>query len=147
MSKNIVIVGATGRMGLALTRAVAESGDLRIVAKGSSSLVVKESQQVRRNEFLQQTANPIDMQILGIPGRAAILREVAKGLDMDTDELIPDPEQLQMMQMMAPPPTGGVSGQAPPPGEAPTETDPAGQPMGGTDNHTLTMNPNFGGMN
>jgi 4-hydroxy-tetrahydrodipicolinate reductase len=32
LSKNIVIVGATGRMGLALTRAAAESGDLRIVA-------------------------------------------------------------------------------------------------------------------
>lgn len=124
-------------------------GDLRIVAKGSSALLVKESQQVRRNEFLAQTANPIDMQILGIPGRAAILREVAKSLDMDTDDLIPDPQQLEQMQMMqqmmgAPQGVPNVGSQQPKaPGDAGQQPD--GAPQSDADNHSLTTNPNFGG--
>lgn len=64
-------------------------GDLNIVARGALSLTTKESAQVRRNEFLQATANPIDMQIIGLDGRAAILREAVKTLDMDSDKVVP----------------------------------------------------------
>jgi hypothetical protein len=39
------------------------------------------------------------MQIMGVPGRAAVLRETAKGLDMDTSKVIPTEEKLE--QMMA----------------------------------------------
>jgi hypothetical protein len=64
-------------------------GDVNIVARGAMSLITKESAQVRRNEFLQITANPIDMQIIGVEGRAAVLREVAKTLDMNVDKVVP----------------------------------------------------------
>lgn len=70
-------------------------GDIKIQARGSISLIAKEQQQIRRNEFLTSTANPMDMQIMGLPGRATVLREVAKSLEMPVDEIVPDPEQLQ----------------------------------------------------
>lgn len=75
-------------------------GDVNVVARGAISLAQKEVIQQRRNEFLQATANPFDINILGIPGRAAILRETAKGLDMPVDNLIPDMTKLQQMQAM-----------------------------------------------
>jgi hypothetical protein len=72
-------------------------GDLNVEARGAVSLIAKEQQQIRRNEFLQTTANPIDSQIMGLPGRAAVLREVAKSLEMPLDEVVPDPENLEAM--------------------------------------------------
>lgn len=64
-------------------------GDVRVVSRGAMSLAVKESAQVRRNEFLQATANPIDMQIIGMEGRAEVLRQAAKTLDMNADKVVP----------------------------------------------------------
>ena len=78
-------------------------GDVHVVARGASSLIAKETAQVRRNEFLQATANPVDMQIVGVEGRAALLRETAKGLDVDVDKVVPPldilRQKLAMMQM------------------------------------------------
>jgi hypothetical protein len=71
-------------------------GDAEIIARGAVNLAVKETVNVRRVEFLQATANEIDMQIIGVEGRAAILREVAKGLQMPTDDIVPSREKLQM---------------------------------------------------
>lgn len=76
-------------------------GDVQVVARGAISLSQKEILQQRRNEFLQATGNPLDAQILGLPGRAALLREAAKGLDMPVDNLIPNPQQLAMQQAQA----------------------------------------------
>jgi hypothetical protein len=92
-------------------------GDFRVVPKGAMGLIAKEAVQSRRNEFLAATANPVDLQILGLEGRAYLLRELAAGLQMDTDKIIPTPEmlkfkkqqaemqqaQLQQAQMMQPP--------------------------------------------
>ena len=70
-------------------------GDVCIVARGAASMIAKESAQVRRNEFLAATANPIDMEIVGVEGRAAILRETARNLDMDVDQIVPDVDVLR----------------------------------------------------
>ena len=69
-------------------------GDVQVVARGAVNLAVKETVNVRRIEFLNATANEIDMSIMGRDGRAAILREVAKGLQMPVDELIPSRDKL-----------------------------------------------------
>lgn len=84
-------------------------GDSQVIARGAVSLMQLESLQLRRNEFLQVTANPIDSQIVGPQGRATILREVAKGLEMDVNEIVPPTEvlaqqQAQMMQAQGTPP-------------------------------------------
>lgn len=74
-------------------------GDAYILPKGVAS-IVKEQLNLRRVEFLQITANPIDAQIVGPRGRAAILREVARGLEMNVDEIIPSEDELEMQQKM-----------------------------------------------
>ena len=72
-------------------------GDAQVVARGAVSLMQLESLQLRRNEFLQITANPLDSQIVGLPGRAEVLREVARGLELDTNRIVPTREQLEQM--------------------------------------------------
>jgi hypothetical protein len=89
-------------------------GDINIEARGAANLVAKEAAQVRRNEFLAATANPIDMEIVGVEGRASVLREVARGLDMNTDKIVPPVEVLrqrwQAKQALAAPDTGTPAG-------------------------------------
>lgn len=104
-------------------------GDVNIVARGAQSLIAKDAAQVRRNEFLATTANPIDMQIVGIEGRAALLRESAKTLDMDPDKIVPPPDvlrqKLQAQAMMQAMMAGG--GQPQPGGQPQTGPAPSGQ--------------------
>ena len=120
-------------------------GDVEIIPKGAINLAVKETVNVRRVEFLNATANPIDIEIMGPTGRAAILREVAKGLQMDVDEIVPSREKMSSDQkaaatMMAAQTAQGGQQQ---PG-APTPTFPGGMPMGGQQANTV-MNRDTGG--
>lgn len=102
-------------------------GSLTVVARGASSLVQKEQTQIRRTEFLQMTANPIDMQIIGLPGRAELLREAVKTLDMPADRIVPSRDQIEqhMAQASGAQPPG--AGPAPAPG-APAPGQPPGAP-------------------
>ena len=75
-------------------------GDINVVSKGAIGIVAKEAAQVRRNEFLQATANPIDMQIMGIEGRATLLRETARDLDVNPDEVVPPREMFRVSQQV-----------------------------------------------
>jgi hypothetical protein len=107
-------------------------GDVQVVARGASALIAKEAAQVRRQEFLAATANPIDMQIMGIEGRGAVLREVAKGLDMNTDKIVPPPEVLKMkLAAAAAAQMAQLGGGAPPPaGDTPALPAPQAQGSG-----------------
>jgi hypothetical protein len=112
---------------------ISAKGDFKVMAKGAMGLVAKEQLQMRRNEFLQATANPVDLQIVGPQGRAYLLREVAESLQMDTDKIVPTNEQLEFkqeqiqamqMQQMA-------QQQAQQQAQAPATLDVAGNPAGG----------------
>ena len=70
-------------------------GDFKVVSKGAMGMLAKEQIQVRRNEFLAATNNPVDLQIIGVEGRAYLLRELAKGLNMDTDKLVPTVDAMR----------------------------------------------------
>lgn len=70
-------------------------GDIRIIPRASDYLVQKETLQVRRQEFLAATNNPTDMQIIGVSGRAELLREVAGSLKMRKNKIVPDAEGLE----------------------------------------------------
>lgn len=70
-------------------------GDFKIVARGAMGLIHKEAVNVRRNEFMVATANPVDLQIMGPEGRSYLLREQAKGLQMDTDKLVPTIDRMK----------------------------------------------------
>lgn len=70
--------------------------DVKVVAHGAASLVVKEQAQVRRNEFLNIVlTSPVVAGIIGEEAVANLLRTMAAGLDMDTDKIIPPPEVIK----------------------------------------------------
>ena len=73
-------------------------GDIKVVAHGAMSMAVKEAAQVRRNEFLQATNNPTDMQIIGMEGRAEVLRQTARTLDMNADKVVPPVQVIKERQ-------------------------------------------------
>jgi hypothetical protein len=69
-------------------------GDINIVARASDYLIVAEQLNARRNEFLAATNNDADMAIIGLDGRAKVLREQAKGLKLG-DDIIPSDADLE----------------------------------------------------
>ena len=89
--------------------------------------MVAEQLQIRRVEYLRDTANPVDLQIMGIEGRAAIHRETIKTLKMPTEDIIPTKEEMQarttQQQQL-------LLEQGPPPQEGEAEVLPGGQRAG-----------------
>jgi hypothetical protein len=73
---------------------VSIKGDMQIVASGVVGTLLKETMMARRNEFMQMTANPFDLQIIGPAGRAELLRQAANGLNIDVDKIVPKPEEI-----------------------------------------------------
>jgi len=109
-------------------------GDVEVVAKGAINLAVKETVNVRRIEFLNATANPIDAEILGREGRATILREVAKGLQMPVEDVVPSREKAQYQTRIQAAAMAAAQQQQ----AAPTPTAPDGSPMGGMEGNTVS---------
>ena len=68
-------------------------GDLEIKARGTSSLMQKEVRSQRLMTFMQTANNP---NIAPFVRWHSILREIAKSLDIDPDQLINDPESAQL---------------------------------------------------
>jgi hypothetical protein len=108
-------------------------GDAQVVARGAVNLAVKETVNVRRIEFLNATANQIDAEIIGKDGRAAILREVAKGLQMPVDDIVPSREKTAFTGRMQAKLAAAQQQQ-----EAATPTQPDGSPKGGMDGNTVS---------
>jgi hypothetical protein len=74
-------------------------GDVHTVAKGASSLVIKEAETVRRNEFLSLVLNsPVAQQIVGLSGAAELLRDAAGNLNGNVDRIVPDREQITTIE-------------------------------------------------
>lgn len=105
-------------------------GDINIVARASEYLIVAEQLQARRNEWLMATNNPTDMAIIGIDGRAKVLRESSKILKMQ-DDIVPSQAEIetkfsQMGGPMGPDgmplPVGGGGGGGMMPGGPPEQT-------------------------
>ena len=110
-------------------------GDVEVIAKGAINLAVKETVNIRRIEFLNATANPIDIEILGREGRATILREVAKGLQMPVEDVVPSREKAGYQERMQ----SRAMALAPQQGQAPegTPQNPDGSPKGGMEANTV----------
>jgi len=112
-------------------------GDVEVIAKGAINLAVKETVNLRRIEFLNATANPIDIEIIGRDGRAAILREVAKGLQMDVETVVPSREKAQYQARMESQAMALAAEQQPAQPEGGTPTLPDGSPKGGVEATTV----------
>ncbi len=77
------------------------TGEEKVRVLGVSVAVQKETQRARQLEFLQITANPVDAQIVGPKGRAAILRNVASTIGLPGEEIVPSEDELDVQQKMA----------------------------------------------
>jgi hypothetical protein len=128
-------------------------GDMSIVAAGAIGAMIREQQEASRLEFMQMTANPIDMQIIGLQGRAHMLREHAKTMFTDVDKIVPDIEkmkaiQAQMEQAQQMAAMGGQPPGAPPTGQptdpsAPTQLPEGTPPIAMTDDEAQAQNRNL----
>jgi hypothetical protein len=78
-----------------LTQPGVFKGDELIVVKGVNHAVKREQDRMRQLEFLQLTANPIDMGIVGPEGRANILRSVAQNLGLEHERVLPDDDEIR----------------------------------------------------
>jgi len=96
-------------------------GDEQIVVKGVNYAQKREQDRMRQLEFLQLTGNPVDLNIIGIPGRANVLRSVANNLGLDHERVVPSDDDLaamQAQQMLMQQQQGGA-----PPGQTPGPKD------------------------
>ena len=65
-------------------------GDINIVARGAQSLIEKEAAQQRQGQFLQVAlSNPVAQQVVGMEGIAELLRQAAKTLELNADDIVP----------------------------------------------------------
>lgn len=72
-------------------------GDARVVPKGYLARIVRETLQSKRQEFLDRTNNPVDLQIIGMDGRRKVLDAISS--DLEIDDLIPGNMQMPMAPM------------------------------------------------
>jgi hypothetical protein len=93
-------------------------GDETIRPRGSTFAAKAEIERTRALEFLQLTANPIDLQIIGPQGRGLVLSEVAEHLGFDHNRLAEAIRQQMTSPQQVP---GGPGGEA----AAPANNQPA----------------------
>jgi len=72
-------------------------GDINVVPTGVVALMVREQMSDRRMRFLEVTNNEQDAEIVGIEGRAAILREAAQSLEIPGHELTLSEKRLRAL--------------------------------------------------
>lgn len=137
-------------------------GDVNVVARGAQALVVKEAEAIRRNEFLQVVLNsPVAQQIVGQSGTAELLRDVARNLSGNIDRIVPDRQQLTVIQQQQQTimqlqqqiasfmgaaqeamQQGGGGGQGTPAKLNAPATLPDGSPAGGRESNFMSPRPN-----
>jgi hypothetical protein len=77
------------------------TGEEQIRVMGVNVAIQRETQRSRQLEFLQITANPVDVQIVGPKGRAAVLRSVAQTIGLDGQQVVPSDDDLEKQQQQA----------------------------------------------
>ena len=69
-------------------------GDVKFIARASDYLVQQEQLEMQRNEVLDRSNNPVDLEIFGLGGRAEIWRENLRALKMDVSKIVPEKEDM-----------------------------------------------------
>jgi hypothetical protein len=71
--------------------------DAYVVPKGVLSILRKEQTEIRRQEFWKAIdGSQLAQQVIGVKGYSNLLREIAKGLDMNEDDLVPPKEEIEV---------------------------------------------------
>lgn len=76
-------------------------GDCVVIPRGAAAILIKESAQQRRQQALAITANPIDMQIIGAAGRAELLRETFRSMELPVDDIVPSADDILRKEQAA----------------------------------------------
>lgn len=74
------------------------TGEETVRVMGVMVAIQRETQRSRQLEFLQITANPIDVGIMGTEGRAQVLRTVSEGIGMPGAEIVPPDDVIKERQ-------------------------------------------------
>jgi hypothetical protein len=73
------------------------TGEERITVQGVNVAIQRETLRQRQIEFLTATNNPTDQKIMGIKGRATVLRSVSTTIGMPGEEIVPTDDQIDKM--------------------------------------------------
>ncbi len=74
------------------------TGEEKISVQGVSVAIQRETLRQRQIEFLTATNNPTDQHIVGLKGRAAVLRAVSTTIGMDGEEIVPSEDAIDKME-------------------------------------------------
>jgi hypothetical protein len=77
------------------------TGEESIVVRGVAVAIQRETERSRQIEFLTATANPIDAAIIGVEGRANVLRSVASSIGLNGETIVPSDDDLKQKQQQA----------------------------------------------
>ncbi len=69
-------------------------GDINIIARASDFLVQQEQLEAKRYEVLEMSNNPVDLEIMGLDGRAELWKANLRSLKTDVDKIIPSKEDM-----------------------------------------------------
>jgi hypothetical protein len=73
------------------------TGEEEVSVQGVNVAIQRETQRQRQIELLQHTMNPVDQKIMGIKGRANLLRSVSSNVGLDGEEIVPDEQDIDKM--------------------------------------------------
>jgi hypothetical protein len=73
------------------------TGEERLTVQGVNVAIQRETLRQRQIEFLTATNNPTDQHIMGLKGRATVLRSVSTTIGMPGEEIVPDEDQIDKM--------------------------------------------------
>jgi hypothetical protein len=74
------------------------TGEERVTVTGVAVAIQRETLRQRQIEFLTATNNPTDMKIMGLKGRATVLRSVSTTIGMPGDDIVPTDDKLDQME-------------------------------------------------
>jgi hypothetical protein len=74
------------------------TGEEDISVQGTNVAIQRETQRQRQLEFLQHTNNPVDVEIMGMKGRGAVLRSVSQTIGLDDEEVVPADDVLEQKE-------------------------------------------------
>jgi hypothetical protein len=69
-------------------------GDAKVVVKGALGIFEKEQEESGIQQVLGETANPVDLQIIGELGRAALLRRRMKMVNKNLEPIVPTNDEM-----------------------------------------------------
>lgn len=72
-------------------------GDVKVIARGSAAVLIKEQMLENQKEFLQITTNEMDIGIIGKKGRARLLASIANNLNIDP-LVLPTDQELDLRE-------------------------------------------------